>query len=80
MSKLELTDIPEGIILEYKPWYKSKTMWLNIVGAAIFFTEGLSTVLAGMGPLLGPALPWVVFGMAILNLMLRTVTNVGIKK
>lgn len=83
MSKLELKDITNEMLVDApacKAWYKSKTMWLNIVGGAIFFTEGLSTVLTGMGPLLGPALPWVVFGVAVLNLVLRTVTNVGIEK
>jgi len=82
MSKLELEQLTVDMIVEPvgKPWYKSKTIWLNVVGSAVFFTEGLSTVLTGMGPLLGPALPWVVFGLAILNLMLRTITDVGIER
>ena len=63
-----------------KKWYQSKTMWFNIIGAGVFFTEGLSAVLSGMGPLLGPALPWVVFGVAVTNLALRTVTSQGIDK
>ena len=80
MSKLELQDITtelEG--LPSKPWYKSKTMWLNIITAGAVFTEGLSAVLSGMGPLMGPALPWVVFGVTLLNLVLRSVTDVAIK-
>ena len=77
MSKLELQDIT--IEVEPKPWYKSKTMWLNIVTAAAVFTEGLSSVLSGMGPLMGPALPWVIFGVTLLNLVLRSITDVAIK-
>lgn len=77
MSKLELQDIT--IDSACKPWYKSKTMWLNIITAGAVFTEGLSGVLSGMTPLLGPALPWVIFGVTLLNLVLRSITDVAIK-
>lgn len=75
MSKLDLQDIDASMLEVAKPWYKSKTMWLNILSGAVFFTEGLSSVLSGMAPLLGPALPWVVFVVALLNLFLRSITT-----
>jgi hypothetical protein len=62
-----------------KPWYKSKTMWLNIVSAAIVFTDGLATLLSGLTPIIGPELmPWFVFAVSLANLFLRSITSMGI--
>jgi hypothetical protein len=63
-----------------KPWYKSKTIWLNVAATALLFTEGLGQVMTGFTPLLGAwAVPFS-FGVAILNMFLRTITDQGIEK
>lgn len=62
-----------------KPWYKSKTMWLNIVSAAIVFTDGLAQLITGLTPIIGPELmPWFVFGISLTNVFLRSITSMGI--
>jgi len=54
-------------------------MWLNIAAGALLFTEGLSQVMTGFTPLLGAwAIPFS-FGLAVLNMVLRTVTDKGIE-
>lgn len=61
--------------MEKKPWYKSKTMWVNIL-----------TVLAGAGsvaqiwtPYLGPVGSGAVLSaVGVANLILRSVTQNGI--
>lgn len=56
-----------------KPWYKSKTLWVNIV-------VGATAILAYMAgdqfpiPLNEQVLGWIVFGQAVLNAALRLVT------
>lgn len=60
-----------------KPWWKSKTLWVNIVVAV------LSTLEATTG-LLQPYLPahWyvaVAVGLPIVNVILRVITTQGIK-
>lgn len=62
-----------------KTWYQSKTMIFNIVSALIFMTQGLATLFAGLGAVLPEsAIIWVVFGINIVNMMLRSVTTSGI--
>lgn len=61
--------------MEKKPWYKSKTIWLNVL-----------TVIAGAGsvvqiwtPFLGPVGTGVAMStIGVANILLRSVTNNGI--
>jgi hypothetical protein len=60
-----------------KPWYKSKTLWVNILVAV------LATLEASTG-LLQPYLPdhWyvaVAVGLPIINVVLRIITTQGLK-
>jgi hypothetical protein len=60
-----------------KPWYKSKTLWVNIIVAV------LATLEASTG-LLQPYLPdhWyvaVAVGLPIINVVLRIITTQGLK-
>lgn len=60
-----------------KPWYKSKTLWVNIIVAV------LATLEASTG-LLQPYLPnhWyvaVAVGLPVINVVLRIITTQGIK-
>ena len=62
-----------------KQWYQSKTMVFNLVSALIMMTQGLATLFAGLGAVLPEtAIIWVVFGINIVNMGLRAVTNSGI--
>ena len=83
MPKLELTDLTKDMIpiVECKKWYKSKTMWLNILTGAYMFTEGLGALLTGMPPIIDPVvMPWVLFGVAMVNLFLRTITDMQVER
>jgi predicted benzoate:H+ symporter BenE len=64
-----------------KKWYHSKTMWFNIVSAALVFTDGLSQLLSGLIDVIPSDIyPWVVFGITLVNLFLRTITTSGVEK
>lgn len=64
-------------MMDAKPWWKSKTLWVNIV------VGGLASLELSMG-LLQPLLPegWyvaVAVGLPIVNVALRLVTTQGLK-
>ena len=56
-----------------KSWYKSKTMWVNIISIAIiivqYYSDRYIIPLEAQAPIL-----------AILNIMLRTITSSSIKR
>lgn len=54
-----------------KPWYKSKTMWLNIAAGGLALADQAAG--AGIGG------PYFVPVLAALNLFLRTVTSQPLK-
>ena len=61
-----------------KPWYTSKTIWVNIVVAVLASLEATTGILK-------PYLPdhWYVFlavGLPVINIVLRIVTTQGIGK
>lgn len=54
-----------------KPWYQSKTIWLNVIAVAVFVVTGL-----GAMPGIDPSwAPWFGFAVAVLNFVLRMITN-----
>ncbi len=62
-----------------KPWYKSKTIWANVVTVIAAMLTGLEQMLPTLAPVLAPAvLPWVLVGVGVLNIGLRMVTKEGI--
>jgi len=59
-----------------KPWYKSKTVWFNILtigGALLDATMGLIPTLSSV---IAPHIfPWIMFGVGVVNMVLRTITT-----
>lgn len=63
-----------------KPWYKSKTVWFNIltIGGAVL--GGAGGFLPALGPVVSPAVyQWTLFGVGFLNVVLRAITTGPIK-
>ena len=59
-----------------KPWHKSQMVWLNIVAT---IAGGLPALLPAIDEMVPrPAMAWLMFGIGILNLLLRAVTSEAI--
>lgn len=62
-----------------KPWYKSKTVWFNLISTAVVFTDGLAKLMVGLTTFIpAEVYPWVVFGVGISNLFLRSITSTAL--
>lgn len=62
-----------------KRWYKSRTMWLNIATVIIAVTAGLPTYLPFLSELISTAvMSKVLFGVGVVNLLLRKITKQAI--
>lgn len=62
-----------------KPWYKSKTVWFNLISTAVVFTDGLATLIVGLNDFIpAEAYPWVLFGIGMTNLLLRAITSTAL--
>lgn len=69
---LKLRGIEKEIMMNKKDWWKSKTIWLNVVSVAVFAIDKLS----GAGAI--PAdVAGVVIGVA--NVVLRIITTKAVK-
>lgn len=63
-----------------KPWYKSKTVWFNILTIAGAVLGGAGGFLPALGPVVSPAVyQWVLFGVGFTNVLLRAITTGPIK-
>jgi hypothetical protein len=59
-----------------KPWYKSKTMWVNL---ATFFT-GVAALLPEVREVVNPdTYTYLLVGIGLINVALRAVTDKGIQ-
>lgn len=59
-----------------KPWYKSKTVWFNILTIAGAVAGGAGGFLPALGPVVSPAVyQWVLFGVGFVNVALRAITT-----
>ena len=57
-----------------KPWYKSKTFWFNILSTALVIAampEFANVLPSSMAP-------WLALGVALGNMVLRSITNTGV--
>ena len=64
-----------------KSWYKSKTIWFNLISSAVVFTDGMSNLLTGMYDVIpADAYPWYMFSVGMVNLFLRSITSSSLLK
>ncbi len=76
MPKLKLIPIQEP---KGKPWYKSKTVWLNIATILAAMGAGAEQLLPTLSVVLSAGtVTWLLFAIGIINLALRFVTTEGI--
>lgn len=79
MAKLELKDITVADLPVGKPWYKSKTIWFNVVTVLASLFGALPALLPVVEPLISPAVFSVaLFTIGVVNVVLRAVTKNGI--
>lgn len=75
MPKLKLKKLTP----KAKPWYKSKTVWANVATCVAALLTGVEQFLPVLIPVVSPVImPWVLFGVGVLNIGLRMVTKEGI--
>jgi hypothetical protein len=60
-----------------KPWYLSKTLWVNVIALALAAAEANLGLLSGHLP--GGIYAWAAFGLPIINMVLRMITKVGVR-
>ena len=68
----------KGGIVEtsYKPWWKSKTVWFNILTVAGAIAGGAGGFLPALGPVVSvETYQIILFGVGFLNVVLRAVTT-----
>lgn len=61
-----------------KPWYTSRTLWLNAFALSLAAAESQLKVLQGALP--GGLLAWLAFVLPVLNAALRFITTTGVGK
>lgn len=62
-----------------KPWYKSKTVWFNVATVVAAVLTGIESMLNVLAPVVSPVvMPWILFGVGLANLVLRTITTEGL--
>lgn len=52
-----------------KPWFKSKTIWLNLIVATLAAVQSMAPTM--LPPVAGP---WILFAASILNVWLRVIS------
>lgn len=62
-----------------KPWYKSKTVWVNVATVVAAMATGIETMLPTLAPVIDPVvMPWILVGVGVVNIALRAITEEGI--
>lgn len=62
-----------------KHWYQSKTIWANVFTILTGVAAGISTLLPTLAPVIDPStMPWVMFGVGVMNIGLRLITTEGL--
>ncbi len=63
-----------------KKWYESKTVWVAIATSLVGITGGVTALLPVLAPAMtAQAMAWTLFGVGVVNVVLRTVTSKGIE-
>ena len=76
MTKLELTRLDLAPPKEAKPWYKSKTVWFNMLLVLGPTLDALVGMFYMMEPFIAPGVyPFIVLGIGLVNVVLRTITT-----
>jgi hypothetical protein len=79
MAKLELKDISVEDLKPTKPWYKSKTIWFNILTILAAITAGVAGLIPTLQPWLTPKIyTMTIFIIGMINVVLRAITDSGI--
>jgi hypothetical protein len=60
-----------------KPWWQSKTIWVNVIALAFAMAEANLQLLSGHLP--GGIYAWTAYGLPIINMVLRMITKVGVR-
>lgn len=63
-------------IAGHKPWWCSKTLWLNALAATFLLAEANVSALQGLVP--ETLQKWLIFGLPIINVWLRVITSQGL--
>lgn len=64
--------------VQTKPWWQSRTLWVNALVLALATAETQLNVLQNVLP--GGLFAWVAFGLPVVNALLRMVTTMGVCK
>lgn len=65
---------------ECKPWYKSKTVWFNIVSILGALVDGLVGMLYMVEPFIAPGLyPFVMLAVGLINILLRAISDKAVR-
>jgi len=64
------------VMTECKPWYKSKTVWFNIVTILGATVDGLVGMLYMVEPFIAPGVyPFIMLTVGLINVVLRAITT-----
>jgi hypothetical protein len=74
----ELTPAEQANWADIKPWWKSKTLWLNGLVLMLAAAESQLNVLQGALP--GGLFTWLAFGLPVANAALRFITSTALGK
>lgn len=59
-----------------KPWWKSKTLWINLLALVLAAAESQLNVLQGALP--GGLFTWLAFALPVINAALRFITTTAL--
>lgn len=61
-----------------KPWWKSKTLWINLLALMLAAAESQLNVLQGALP--GGLFTWLAFALPVVNAALRFITSTALAR
>ncbi len=71
---------PLQTLPECKPWYKSKTVWFNIISVLGATVDGLVGMLYLVEPFIAPGLyPFIMLIVGLINIVLRAISEKAVR-